>query len=167
MVSKTVFGALGVVAALGIGGTAWATSGSTSSNSGGSNTTSAQSGSAPAGAKHKVRTLLERADHATVEVKVKGQWVTYDIDRGKVSAVSPTSITVARPDGQSVTEKIDSSTKYLGVSGESAIQTGKSAMVVSDQGTALRIRQAAGARSGGAGSGQSAGTASAAGGLAE
>ncbi|MDA8045208.1 MAG: hypothetical protein M0Z30_08240 [Actinomycetota bacterium] len=179
MASKTVFGAIGVAAALGIGGTAWAATG-------GANTPSSPAGvvtAAPAGSgasgtsgapvaanragRPTRRSLLERADHATIEIKVKGQWVTYSIDRGKVTSVSPTSITLARPDGQSVTEQITAATKYRGVSGESAIQTGRPAQVVSDGGSALRIRQAAPKTSapgtGSSGTGQTSGPAPAGG----
>jgi hypothetical protein len=164
MASKAIIGAFGVVAALGIGGTAWATtggasSGSTDPSSMPSVSTSlaqsgpaAQPGSVAAGAGHRIRSLLERADHASVELKVKGQWVTYDVDRGQVKAVSPTSITLARPDGQTVTATIDATTKFQGVTGEGAIQTGQEALVLSDNGMALRIRQRAGAQPGQTGS---------------
>jgi hypothetical protein len=138
LVSKKVaVGAVGALAVLGIGGTAYAatTPSSTSATNG--------SQAAPAAlSKSKLGAILRRTDHATLEVKVKGQWVTYTIDRGKVSAVSPTSITLARPDGQSVTEAITSSTKYRGVTSESGIQVNKSAIVLSDNGSALGIRQA-------------------------
>lgn len=156
LTKKTAFGAVGVLAAVGITGTAWAETGSGSSSttstasalsgSGGSTVAgSTASASAAGGAttKHKARGLLGRADHATAEIKVKGQWVTYTLDRGTVTQVSPTSITLHRPDGQSVTDSIDSATKFEGVSSESAIQTGKRAQVISDGGVALRIRQAA------------------------
>ena len=171
MASKAVFGAIGVVAALGIAGTAWATTGGGAS-SGPINSSSiaslstsparsgpsAQSGSAAAGSGHRIRSLLARADHASVELKVKGQWVSYEVDRGQVKAVSPTSITLARPDGQSVTANIDAATKFQRVSGEGAIQTGKKALVLSDNGTALRIRQSAGAQPGQTGSAGQSGT---------
>ncbi len=136
---KTAFGALGLVAALGIGGTAYAATGSSSQSS----TSPAPSQSASLAAHPHLRSLLRRADHATVELKVKGQWVTYAIDRGTVTAVSPSSITLARPDGQSVTEAITSATKFRGVGSEADIQLHRPALVVSEGGTALRIRQAA------------------------
>lgn len=151
LTKKTAFGAVGVLAAVGITGTAWAETGSGSSSttstasalSGSGGSTVAGSTAGGATTKHKARGLLGRADHATAEIKVKGQWVTYTLDRGTVTQVSPTSITLHRPDGQSVTDSIDSATKFEGVSSESAIQTGKRAQVISDGGVALRIRQAA------------------------
>ncbi len=159
MASKTILGAVGVVAALGVGGTAWAaTGGPSGSGRAGSGqaltaATTAPSGSATTpGAKALARagSILSRADHATVELKVKGQWVTYSVDRGRVGAVSPTSITIDRPDGHSVTETINSSTKFTGVSGGGAVQTGRAAMVISENGVAVRIRQATGSAAGGA-----------------
>jgi hypothetical protein len=132
---KVAVGAVGALAVLGIGGTAYAASPSSSSG------TSATSGSAQV-AKARLGAILRRTDHATLEVKVQGHWVTYTLDRGKVSAISPTSITLARPDGQSVTETITPNTKYRGVASESGVQLNKSAIVLSDNGTALGIRQA-------------------------
>lgn len=139
---KALVAAAGVVAALGVGGTAYAAS------DGGSGTPAlvATNGGAVLGApvhpKGAHRTLLRRADHATAEVRVKGQWVTYTLDRGKVSAVSPTSITLALPDGHSVTDTIGSGTKFGGVSSEAGVQPGRPASVVSLNGMAVRIRQA-------------------------
>lgn len=140
---KTAFGALGVLAALGIGGTAYAATSSSPAAppAGGSSTAAIQP--AARAAHPYIRSLLRRADHASIELKVKGQWVTYDVDRGTVTAVSPTSITLARPDGQSVTEAISPATRFRGVSSESGIQLHRPALVVSQGGTAVRIRQAA------------------------
>jgi hypothetical protein len=140
LVSKKVaVGAVGAIAVLGIGGTAYA---ATTPSSGSTATNTPQA--APAGvSKARLGAILRNTDHATFEVKVKGQWVTLTLDRGKVSAVSPTSITLARPDGQSVTEAITSKTKYRGVTSEAGIQLNKSAIVLSENGSALGIRQAA------------------------
>jgi outer membrane lipoprotein SlyB len=135
---KVAVGAVGAIAVLGIGGTAYA---ATNPSSGSSAATTPQA--APAAvSKSGLGAILRRTDHATLEVKVKGQWVTYTLDRGKVTAVSPTSITLARPDGESVTEAITSNTKYRGVTSEAGIQVDKSAIVLSQNGTALGIRQA-------------------------
>lgn len=133
--SRVLVGAAGVVATLGLGGTAYAA------------TTTAPSARTthPAKTKHHPRTLLGRADTATVEVKMHGAWVTLEYDRGKVAAVSATSITLNRPDGKSVTEQIGSSTKFFGVSSAGAISLGKNARVISENGTALRVTQHASA----------------------
>lgn len=142
--------AIGLVTAACAGGTAYAATGSGPAP-GGQGTR--PSGVASQTARHPGRpgrSLLQRADHATVEVRVKGRWVTYTLDRGRVTAVSPTSITLSRPDGQSVTDAIGPSTKYEGVGSETAVQLHRPATVLSDAGTALRVRQrpaaAAGAR---------------------
>lgn len=149
MWSKAAIAVVGLTSSLGIGGVAYAATGG---STGPATTATALSASAPGGeAGAKAKGLYARADHITLEVRQKGQWVTYDMDRGKVTAVNATSITLARPDGQSVTEAIDSNTKFKGVASAAGIQTGRSALVVSENGTAVRIRQVSGAGSAGAG----------------
>lgn len=90
----------------------------------------------------KHRTLLQRTDHATIELKRKGAWVTFEYDRGKVYAASSSSVTLALPDGSKVTEAITATTKFKGISGSSSLRTGVRAFVVSSNGAALQIRQA-------------------------
>lgn len=150
MTKKLAAGALGVVAAAGIGGAVWTVASRPSNPSGQvpaalsstASTVAPSAGTGPAARPHsRARGLLGRTDHATVEVKVKGQWVTYDLDRGKVTAISPTSITLLRPDGQSVTFTINSSTRYGPSQSEATIATDRPATVISKDGTALRIRQ--------------------------
>jgi hypothetical protein len=138
---NVAFASIAVIGVTGIGGAAYAAT---------TATTTAPAATAPAAkaahakaAHHRAKSLLSRADRATVEIKVKGAWVTYGIDRGKVTAVSPTSVTLALADGQSVTEAIASTTKFGGVSGASAVTVGKPAMVVSQGATATRIVQRA------------------------
>lgn len=89
------------------------------------------------------RSLLSRADHATIEVRQGGKWVTLDLDRGNVTAASASSITLNRPDGQSVTFQLSSSTKYRGqeATSASALKTNVSAVVVSENGTATSVRE--------------------------
>lgn len=134
---KVALGAAGAVVCLGIGGTAYAATSASPSSSPSPSSPS----TAPATAAKHHRSLLDRADHATAELKVKGKWVTYTLDRGKVTAVSPTSITLARPDGTSVTDAINSTTRFRGVSSESGVTVGKPAGALSSNGTALRITQ--------------------------
>jgi hypothetical protein len=140
---KVAVGAVGVIAALGIGGTAFAATSSSPSTTPSASTTAASSTSltAKTAKTGTHRALLARADHATIQLKVKGAWVTYTMDIGKVTEVSPTSITLSRPDGQSVTESISLTTKFAGVSSESAVKVGKAARVLSKNGVALRITQ--------------------------
>lgn len=140
---KAVIAAVGVAAALGAGGTAYAATGSASP---GTPAAVTAAGPAPASpharpAAHRARGLLRRADHASVELRVKRQWVTFDLDRGKVTSISSSSITVQRPDGTSVTEAIGPITRYAGVSTWSSVRAGRPASVISEAGTARRIRQ--------------------------
>ena len=136
---KSVVAGIAVAAAVGLGGTAYA-----ATDPGGTNPALPGSGGTvdPAVHSNRPRTLLGRTDHATLELKVKGQWVTYTMDRGEVTAVSPSSITLARPDGQSVTETINSATRFGGVTSEAGVRLSHRAAVISDNGVALRIRQA-------------------------
>lgn len=133
-VGATAVGAVAVLALAGGGSAAYAASS-------GPSAPPSPAPKPPAHGHHHSRGLAERSDHATVEVKAKGQWVTYTIDRGKVASVSAASITLARPDGQSVTISLTPTTKYHGVSGASAIQTGKGARVVSQNGSAVGVSQ--------------------------
>lgn len=92
---------------------------------------------------HQAKGLLARSDHATVEIKQHGHWVTITLDRGKVTAVSATSITLARPDGQSTTIPLTASTRYRGVATSAAtVQKGRRATVVSEAGTARTVMEA-------------------------
>jgi hypothetical protein len=92
-------------------------------------------------AKAKRHGLLAHSDHATLQVKRHGHWVTYGLNRGKVKAATSSDITIVRPDGVTVSIPLTSRTKYKGVSGESGLQVGKHATVISAAGSALRVRQ--------------------------
>jgi hypothetical protein len=108
-------------------------------------TVSTPSATTAAKAKHpdaRAHGLLRHSDYATVEVRRKGHWVTYVLNRGKVTAVSSGDITIKRPDGDTVTIALAPTTKYRGVSGESGLKTGRRANVLSTNGTALRVGQA-------------------------
>lgn len=87
--------------------------------------------------------LLSRADHATLETKRNGKWVTVDMDRGNVTAATASSITLNRPDGQSVTLQLLSSTKFGGkeATSASALKTGVRAVVISENGSAISVRE--------------------------
>ena len=62
-------------------------------------------------------------------------------DRGRVTAVSATSITITRPDGQSVTKTIDASTRFRGGQSANEVKTGKPAVVASKGDTAVVVGQ--------------------------
>jgi hypothetical protein len=138
---------LAVVGAVlaGAGTVAWADSSSSASAAATTTTPAA----APAKAAGRGRSILRRADHGVVEIKVKGAtgiatWQTVTFDRGKVSTVTAGQITLARPDGTSVTLTINASTKYRGVTSWQEITTAKGAIVVSENGTATTIAQRVG-----------------------
>jgi hypothetical protein len=86
---------------------------------------------------------LLRAIHGDVIVRQQNgtgfENVTFD--RGQVTAVSASSITVKRADGQSVTKSIDGSTKFRGAQSAADVKTGKGALVVSKGSTATLIGQ--------------------------
>jgi hypothetical protein len=87
------------------------------------------------------RRLLGRSDYATIELHRHGQWITLVLDRGQVTAVTSSRITIKRPDGVTVSIALAATTKYRGLSGESAVRSDQRATVVSDNGTALRVSQ--------------------------
>lgn len=138
---------------LGAGAAAWAT-GSSGGSSSPSSSTAPAAVTAPAGAKKGGKKgglalrILRRADHGTIELKVKGEngaaptWQTFTFDKGSVTAVSASQITLARPDGQSVTLQIGATTKFRGVTSSTDVMTGKAALVISQNGTATQVLQA-------------------------
>jgi hypothetical protein len=101
-----------------------------------------------AGAKVKGAGILRRADHGDIEVQVKAAkgapktWETITFDKGTVTDVAADHISVARPDGQSVTLKIDATTKFHGVTDVAGVQKDKPAIVLSKAGVATQILQA-------------------------
>ena len=61
-----------------------------------------------------VLAALRGADHATVEVRRSGSWVTLDLDRGTVASYSGGKLGVSRPDGKTVDLTVTSSTVFEG-----------------------------------------------------
>jgi hypothetical protein len=86
--------------------------------------------------------LLKGAVHADVS-KLMANGTTREIalDRGAVTASSPTSISLTRADGQSVTIAVALATKVRGT-----VAVGAKALVLSRDGTALSIRARAAAK---------------------
>ncbi|HEX2849596.1 MAG TPA: hypothetical protein VHN98_03550 [Acidimicrobiales bacterium] len=88
------------------------------------------------------RALLRRSVHAELVVKAKdGSFQTIDIDKGTLSNVNGDVLKVDRPDGKQVTVKVDSATRYRGISGAGALRTGDKIVVVSKGGTAVVVGQ--------------------------
>ncbi|HEV2361541.1 MAG TPA: hypothetical protein VGS21_07555 [Acidimicrobiales bacterium] len=117
-------------------------SGTKSKGGGSAGTTAAASGSATkdrCGLRERLAKMLRRSPHLEFVVKDKaGQWITVDIDRGAVTSISSTSITIERPDGVSVTAKIDSSTHFRKTP-EGQIHDGARAIIVQWSGSAHLI----------------------------
>jgi hypothetical protein len=88
------------------------------------------------------RGLLNRVEHGELTVRTKQSDRTVDLQRGVVSAVSPTSISVTSPDKFAGTYTVDSSTKVRTRSGLvsiSSVHTGDQVLVVATAGKAIRI----------------------------
>lgn len=88
------------------------------------------------------RGLLARLEHGQLTLQTKQGDRTIDLQRGTVSSVSPTSISVTSPDKFAGTYTIDSSTKVrtrTGLVSASSIHTGDTVLVVATAGKALRI----------------------------
>ena len=84
---------------------------------------------------------LRRAVHGDLIVRTKAGFENVTVDRGKVTAVSATSITIERPDGVSVTKAVTSDTRSRGVDAAEQVEQGKGALVVSKGNTAVLIAQ--------------------------
>ena len=88
------------------------------------------------------RGLLKHLEHGELTLQTKKGDRTVDLQRGVVSAVSPTSISVTSPDKFAGTYAVDASTKvrtHGGLVSISAVHTGDQVFVVASAGKALRI----------------------------
>jgi hypothetical protein len=107
MWKKVAVGAGVAAAVLGVGTAALAVSADTTNGAPATSTAS----NAPAGRHPVARALLRHAVHGQFVTNDNGSFVTHDLIRGTVTAVSPTSITVKAADNTSQTYVVDSSTK--------------------------------------------------------
>lgn len=115
MYRKALAGGVTAAAILGAGGTALALSGSDTAPTAkpaGPSATSAPGGHRPGQRMHGRARLLRRLAHAQVTVRGHGGFVTHDLIKGTVSAVSGSAITVKSGDGTSETFAITSATKF-------------------------------------------------------
>lgn len=129
---------IGVVSAASVAGVSFAlTSNSGSSSSpaatAASNTTSSATAS---GIRQKGLAILRRTVSGEIELSTKHGFVTYEFDRGVVTSISSSSITVLREDGKSVTEAVTGSTR-MPVRGVPTM--GENVVVISTGGNAVRI----------------------------
>ncbi|MFZ0668035.1 MAG: hypothetical protein WAM97_19980 [Acidimicrobiales bacterium] len=84
----------------------------------------------------RARAVLRRAVSGSIEIDTKNGFVTIDFDRGTVSSISSSGITVLRPDGMQVSEAVTSKTHMP----KAGVPTkGENVIVVSDSGNALYI----------------------------
>ena len=109
MFGKFLIGGVTAAVILGAGTAALAVSGSDSTATSGSGTHAKQHGNAKG--KHKAGKLLRRAQHAQIVTKGKDGFVTHDLIKGTVTAVSATSITVKSADAKTETFAITKDTK--------------------------------------------------------
>jgi len=102
-------------------------------------TTPARAAKTTTSAKH---VAFDGLTHGTVITSANGAYVTYTVDAGQVSAISTTSVTLTRLDGQTVTLAISPSTVW-GKQGKapknpSKLQ-GRNVIVFSQNGTATQL----------------------------
>ncbi|HVU92441.1 MAG TPA: hypothetical protein VHC23_09425 [Jatrophihabitans sp.] len=114
MYRKVLVGGLAVAAVLGAGGTAMALTASDTTSGHPDTTTATATAARPAGrlglGHHQAR-LRKRLTHAQIVTKGKNGFVTHDLIKGTVTAVSATSITVQAADRTSETFAVGSDTK--------------------------------------------------------
>lgn len=93
--------------------------------------------------RHRAEGFLGRAVHGSVIVKGKdGTWQTVDFDKGKLTkSADGSTVTVARPDGHSVTLRVTPDTKFRGIDGVGTLRADKPGLVVSKDGKAIMIAQ--------------------------
>lgn len=101
---------IGVVSAGSVAGVSFALTSGTTAAAAPAQTASTTQSSSTAGRRARGIAILRRAVHGELELSTKNGFVTYDFDRGIVTSISSSSITVLRADSQSVTEAVTGST---------------------------------------------------------
>jgi hypothetical protein len=84
----------------------------------------------------RIRQILRRAVSGQIELATKNGFVTVDFNRGSVTSISSSSISVLRADSQKVTDSI-SSTTHMPKRG--VPKDGQQVVVISENGQALYI----------------------------
>jgi len=133
---KAAVGASVVLASLGLGGAGAALfAGGTASAA---TSTSASATSPATKGQHLRRYLRRHTVDATITVKTKNGYETFNLARGTVGSISPTSITVDSPDGTTLTATINAQTKFHNTS-DQQLQQGDKVGVLASQGVAKLI----------------------------
>ena len=152
--------AIGVLAAGSVAGVSFALTSNSGSPPAAAAATNASTSSAPKANDVRQRALriLRRSVHGQIEIATKSGFVTFEFDRGVVTSISSSEITILRPDGQSVTEAITGSTRMP----EKGVPSkGQNVIVISVGGNSYRIvdvgafRATGGNSSGGSSTGSS------------
>jgi hypothetical protein len=127
---------IGVVSAGSVAGASFALTSSSAATAPTATASVAKSSTPAAKVRHRRVSILRSAISGDVELGTKNGFVTYDFDRGAVTSISISSITVLRPDSVSVTEALTAAT-HMPVKGVPT--TGENVVVISTGGKATRI----------------------------
>jgi len=85
--------------------------------------------------RHALKRAVRAGVHAYVSlVRADGSTDSFAVDRGRVTASSPTSLTLVRPDGKTVSVSLASTTIVRGT-----VTVGRGALVFSRNGAAFRV----------------------------
>jgi hypothetical protein len=131
-------GGIGVMAAGSVAGVSFALTSSNNAPSAAGTTASTKSTASPKANTVRQRELqvLRRTVSGQIEIATKNGYVTFQFDRGAVTSISSSEITIMRPDGQSVTEAITGSTR---MPKRGAPAKGQNVVVISVSGKSFRI----------------------------
>jgi hypothetical protein len=128
---------IGVVSAGSVAGVSFAlTSSSGTTAAPAATASSTKTATSPSGIRQRRLAILRRTVSGQIELSTKNGFVTYEFDRGVVTSISSSAITILRQDSKSVTEAVTSTTR-MPVRGVPT--TGENVMVISNGGNAVRI----------------------------
>jgi hypothetical protein len=132
---KVAIGASVVLGSLGIGGAGFALlNGGTASAA----TTTPSASTSTAKGQDLRKFVRRHTVDATITVKTKNGYETFDLARGTVGAISTTSITVDSPNGTTLTAAINTGTKFHNTT-EAQLATGDKVGVLAYEGAAKLV----------------------------
>jgi hypothetical protein len=135
---KAAIGTGLVLGSLGVGGATAALLNGASASAATSPSSTATPGAQPTTGQKVHRFLRRHTVDATITVKTKNGYETFNLARGTVGAISTTSITVNSPDGTSLTATINAQTKFHNTS-VGQLKTGDKVGVLASAGVAKVI----------------------------